>query len=405
METGAVLTLERGLADVSAAIDRAGTAPLMSATDSDLLAALAATPGLRNKLDSLVAKITRSAEQTRAVNRDDSRNVANWIGANTSAPPRISRADVRTARWLEGFGEFSAAHHAGVLGREHIRLLRHADTPITRLALLRDQEILVNAAKTCSFGGFQVAVQYWINAADPDGQLPNEQVRENELSVTRRDDGSISFKGQLDPLLGTAVKKAIDAEFEKIAADSTATISFVSRGSQRATALANIVSRGATRADGTLPAPLINVVVSEQVAEDLVEGLVPHIDPNDLDGRCEFLDGTPLHPAFAAKLMPRAIFRRAVFDATSRAIDVSVNARLFPRWMKDIALIQSRGRCAEPGCDAPTSWLQADHIHPHSKHGATELANVQPLCGPSNRAKRDKLPPDESEQKPDKPAA
>lgn len=408
MEAADTATIAQAICGVADALDRAAIAPVMSASDSDLLAALAATPVLRNRLDSLCARIARAAEQTRAVNRDGSRDAATWIGKKTSEEPRTVRADVRRSQWLDSFGEFAAAHEVGILSTAHLRLLQRADRLEHRLQLVCDQAIFVELAKNGDFAGFEFAVQRWINSADPDGKLPVDQQRNNHLSTTRRSDGSVSLKGELDPLLGTGLVNAINAEFEKLVT-AASDLSFAERPTRsalRAQALANLVAKGAVRSDGTLPAPLINIVLSEQVAADLVEGLIPHINADDIDSRCEFIDGTPLHPAFAAKLMPRAMFRRIVFDAKSRPIDVSVNARLFPRWMKDVALVQTRGRCSEPGCDAPTSWLQADHVHPHSKGGATRLDNVTPLCGPDNRAKRDRLPDKHNElEKPDESAA
>jgi len=395
METADRATLEQALANVSDALDRVAALPTMTAPNSDVLAALEAVPVLRNKLDALASKISRAAELSRAVNREGCRDAALWMGKHTGAAPKHARADVRAARWLVAFGEFAEAHETGVLSRDHIRLLRQADKPITHHKLVRDQAVLVETARTCSFAGFEIAVQYWINLADPDGDIPAEQVRTNAVSVARRSDGSVSFKGELDPLLGTAFNNALIAEFEKLdAADSEQPGPYPGRRSLRATALANLVAKGSTRADGTIPAPLINVVASQKVAEDLAEGLVPHLDPHDIDARCEFLDGTPLHPAFAAKLLPRAIFRRVIFGADSRPIDVSVNTRLFPRWMKDVALIQTRGNCTEPGCDAPFHWLQGDHRIPRSKGGPTSLDNLDPLCKPANLIKSDRLPPD-----------
>jgi hypothetical protein len=44
------------------------------------------------------------------------------------------------------------------------------------------------------------------------------------------------------------------------------------------------------------------------------------------------------------------------------------------------------GRC-------PTSTgLQADHVHPHSRGGATSIANGQVLCGPHNSRKTNRIP-------------
>ncbi|MEU5859105.1 HNH endonuclease signature motif containing protein, partial [Nocardiopsis dassonvillei] len=44
--------------------------------------------------------------------------------------------------------------------------------------------------------------------------------------------------------------------------------------------------------------------------------------------------------------------------------------------------------CAHPGgCEVPVALCQADHVQSFSRGGRTVVANLQPLCGPHNRAK------------------
>lgn len=70
--------------------------------------------------------------------------------------------------------------------------------------------------------------------------------------------------------------------------------------------------------------------------------------------------------------------------------------RCFPRADKAIILARARGRCEHHSvlfgrCGA-TQRLEADHIHPHSKGGWTNVANGQALCHSHNRAKRAAIP-------------
>lgn len=50
------------------------------------------------------------------------------------------------------------------------------------------------------------------------------------------------------------------------------------------------------------------------------------------------------------------------------------------------------GRCETAGCDALTSWLQADHDTPYSETGQSTLADLRSLCRPDNLAKGDGPP-------------
>ena len=62
-------------------------------------------------------------------------------------------------------------------------------------------------------------------------------------------------------------------------------------------ALTNLVIKGAARPDGTYPMPLVNIVLGEKLAEEILNDLAgnatepPTPDYNDVDYRCEFIDG------------------------------------------------------------------------------------------------------------------
>ena len=116
------------------------------------------------------------------------------------------------------------------------------------------------------------------------------------------------------------------------------------------------------------------------------------LDANDVDGRCELLDGTPIHPKYALVLLMQARIRRQVLTAKSQTLNASSPARLFPEWMKHIRLVETRGQCETAGCDSLHSWLQGDHNKPRSKQGETELANLKMLCSADNKYKSDGPP-------------
>ena len=127
------------------------------------------------------------------------------------------------------------------------------------------------------------------------------------------------------------------------------------------------------------------------MAKDPTErDFVSMLDSNDVDGRCELLDGTPVHPKYALILMMQAQVRRQVLTAKNQTLSASKPTRLFPDWMKHIRLVETRGQCVVEGCDAPHTWLQADHRQPDAAGGLTELSNLDPMCGPDNKHKSDR---------------
>ena len=74
---------------------------------------------------------------------------------------------------------------------------------------------------------------------------------------------------------------------------------------------------------------------------------------------------------------------RAVVHGGSRAEKVALLERAGHRCEHHSWLL---GRCRE------TEALQADHVHPHSRGGATDVANGQALCRRHNRGKAARVP-------------
>jgi len=129
------------------------------------------------------------------------------------------------------------------------------------------------------------------------------------------------------------------------------------------------------------------------------------IDDNAPLKRCEPIDGTPLHPQFALAALATATLRRLILGADSEVLDLGRTVRTFPTRLKQILMIQARGRCQQPGRDNPHAWLQADHLTPWNRGGATNLTNGQILCDPHNKAKGDKPPPPPASPMPPEPEA
>jgi hypothetical protein len=164
---------------------------------------------------------------------------------------------------------------------------------------------------------------------------------------------------------------------------------------------------------GASAAPLAHVVMSQRVVEDLFTrsasgrsasgaagpgqaggaGWDPWpIRFDDIDGRCELINGVPLHPHFAAGVAGIARFRRLVFSPEGEILDHGRMTRTFPSQLKQALLVKARGHCQHPGCDAPLGWLEADHLMPWNRAGPTSASNGQVLCGRHNKLKGDGLP-------------
>ncbi|PDP85621.1 HNH endonuclease, partial [Glycomyces fuscus] len=81
------------------------------------------------------------------------------------------------------------------------------------------------------------------------------------------------------------------------------------------------------------------------------------------------------------------VVRMLTAPPTGRVLDVSPSRRLASARQRTAAF-HGHSTCAHPqGCQVPVALCQADHVTSFSQGGATVVANLQPLCGPHNRAK------------------
>ena len=371
---------------------------------SEELATLAqAAPKLRSMIDAYVVGTMAAAEQASAHRNHGARTLSQFVADRAGCDPKKVRADLRLGRWLADFSQFTEAWGNGTLLRDHLELIRHSvHNGRTHGALVRDQHLFIEWADQLDFSDYEACCRYWVLAADPDGAEPKEQVASSYVRGTKRGDGMVKVNALLDPLAGHAFLTAHRSEEQALfraEADEALASTAASAAQRSVNAFMNLVNRGASRTESAAAAPLVNIVLSESVAEAMLDRIDhPSSDPlpiafDDIDARCETIDGTPLHPNFVLATLGTATFRRQIMGADSRIIDVSVNARCFTPWQKQALAVQARGRCRRRGCDAPFSWLEADHVEAHSRGGPTRLDNGQLLCRPHNQAKGSALSP------------
>jgi hypothetical protein len=380
--------------ELNACLDEVFELPASVVGDDELVAAIGLLPGVEARLAAAQSLLLEMARNRALHARRGSHKLANFVQANTTLSGFEARARIKRCEWLHDFAGFGRAHEAGVMSVEHLELIRkRLDNPRTHLALRRNQGLFIDAARDCSFKDFEKVCDYWKIAADPDGAEPVDQVARTSFRAKRQSDGMVKLDGLLDPLTGHAFLTAWDAEAQKLAITDHEIGQHRSQGVRGAEALLRLVAKGAARADGSHSDPLIHIVMSQKVAEAAMQRFafgadVPiEVDPFDVDGRCELIDGTPLHPRLALAVLGVAALQRAVLDAKSRPLDVSYASRGFPKWLKHILALRSRGRCESDGCDAPYAWLQADHDLAHSKGGPTSYANANLYCRPDNLVK------------------
>ena len=374
---GVAMAWQEALAEMSAAVSSVEDVSLCSLDSKEALAFLVELRTIRTRLDALAIRAS-AAPDSPILDGSGLRSAAGVISAATRADPKTIRAEVRLGVWLQGYPVMAEAFAEGRISAEHIRAIRARENPRTCAHLSEAQGYLVEAAEEHSWPDFICVLRYWELAADPDGEEPHEQVTSRSCHYRHNHDGTITGRFHLDPVAAQAFASAMEAKLQALFRhDAEADRSTRTVTQRRADALVELVCSNG----GGPQAPLVHVVMGEQV----LAGGTP--DPWEPTSRCEFVDGTPVHPLVGRSIAANAELRRFLLQADSERMDLGRTVRGFPPHLKQALLVAARGRCQEPGCDAPVSWLQADHVIPWSRGGPTSWSNGQILCDPHNKAK------------------
>ncbi|MFT7475167.1 MAG: hypothetical protein ACI81L_002104 [Verrucomicrobiales bacterium] len=400
VETSGAIAEESALGALHVALDLLGS-DYLATTDLDWLGTRAVSLQIaRQKLDGVLASTIGEAESGGVAANSGQRTMAQYVAARTHCHPEDIRADSRVGSWVRHFCQLDAACLEGRLSRRHINQLRSAENIRVYMAMQRDQNLLIRLAQDLEWPSFKNAIEYWLFVNDPDGDRPEDHQAKNSCTITPLADGRIKMVSYFDPITAASIKEQVETE-STVLFDQDQQHNVARTVTQRrAQALGDLIARGAGRTE-TSAQPLFHVVMSlkvllhalAQMAKETSEqDFTSVLDPNDIDGRCELADGTPLHPKYALVLLMQARIRRQVLGARSQTLDASVESRLFPKWMKHIRLVETRGQCEVAGCDALHTWLQGDHDKPRSKNGQTHLNNLKNLCTPDNKHKSDGPP-------------
>ena len=417
----------------------------------DTVSVLEAVISLERQTQAVSARLQHRAHSVQVRANGHRCSATDAAVEHSGACVRSSATDRRLAAWADEFPVLSEAYRQGQISRQHLAVLRRVDNPTTRDALVEHQAELVNEAIARNWKSFTRHVGYFAHRHDPDGETAKRKAAQRRLTLTEHADGTVSGRFHLDAVNGQAVRNALEFAQQRLlqedqdqqtntdldlsdddapilhrtdrgtgtgtgtgtgdaAADGPASGSASNGASTAQTA--GTVNGGRTRSQrladafvellrsghqhgAVAPQPLVHIVMSQSVAEDTIRRLAnpdsaaPQLDADNIDGRCEFQDGTPLHPTVAVAELTIATLQRVVFSTPNVVLELGRKSRSFPRELAQVVRTRHRAQCAHPNCDSPVAWLQTDHVQPWNRGGPTDVANGQPLCGAHNRAKAD----------------
>ncbi|RZV45987.1 MAG: HNH endonuclease [Acidimicrobiales bacterium] len=405
-------TVEQGnrvaaaFANLHAALDQVAQLSLTFLPVDQLNTAVVETMRVAARIDGMKAVALSEADAAGLAGRHGERSLTTHVARETRGCPKAIGPDRTMGLWLRDFPKLADALCAGTITRQHVVELKGIDNKRVHGLMVRDQHLFLQFAQDLQWAEWGQAIGYWLNAADPDGEDTDPSNPKYGLTTREWKNGDVTVTMRLDPVSGEAFLTMCDHETQKrrrAEADSPDGVRTPLKKLQLQ-AMMRLLVRGFQREDGSTPVPLVNLVMSEKLAEDLLARVTGCESPSaespldinpfelpiawdDIDGRCETIRGTPVHPKHALWLLLIGNLRRTVMTADNQVLNLGRSTRLFTKPQRNALLVQSRGRCVERSCTNPYPWLQADHVHPWTLGGLTDLANGAIRCQPHNNAK------------------
>ena len=297
------------------------------------------------------------------------------IVADLMARWKITRAEAKDLLRHAELFQHKDVHDAardGVLSKQHLTVLdrtlveaSEADRDKVRAALLEQAAEFDGAA-------LRVIAQRILQLLDQDGTPPHDpELAEptREFHCTSRKDGSVVFRGTIDPETGATLTAMISPLAKPTSAadtrstaqrqgDAFAEIIELAAGSDR------LPDEGGERPHLALTMPLKDFMAQRGTA--------------DIDG------AGPTNAASARRIGCDSTVLRVVLGAESQPLDIGRATRTIPTHIRRALIIRDRG-CAFPGCHRRPRQCHAHHVTHWADGGPTGVDNLVLLCGQHHR--------------------
>jgi hypothetical protein len=315
-----------------------------------------------------------------------------WIDTTCHLPKKEVRAQLRRGKALASLPLVAQAWMNGEIGAAHVDALIRVTRPVTEEALSRDEEILVDVARTLKFAEFATALDYWEQRADQDGSNEAAEAKKTQRDVYLYPSpngylGEMRFDTIGGAIVSKELKRLEDELFEADRAEARERLGRDPRNDElartpaqrRADAMIEMSVRSAAAnvVEGRRPEPLFTVLIGYPT----LFGCISQLE-----------QGPVVAPGSLLSWLNTATFERIVFAPNKRA-ECSITSRFFTGATRRAIEVRDL-QCQHEFCDRPAAECQIDHIVPWSEGGLTEQSNAQVLCGPHNRMRYERPPPD-----------
>jgi hypothetical protein len=269
----------------------------------------------------------------------------------------------------------AAAQRTGTVSAEKVAIVDAALAKVDRrgfdpAAVDAGERLLAEHATELGPEDLRLAAAHVVEAIDPDGTLPNDQLNEDRRFFHLRPtkDGAWTGEFRLTGAAGTKLKTLLDP-LCKVRVDESGQLDTRTVGQRRHDALEDLTDRllraGDTPDTGGVPA---TVIVT--------------INFDDLLARCGFgttTDGTIIPTETLLEMADQAEIIPTVLNASGAVLTLGRTRRLASR-NQTLALIARDLGCSFPGCAQPPQYCERHHILEWILGGRTDLHNLTLLC-------------------------
>jgi len=330
--------------------------------------------GERNRIDADLARTVRVADSKQAFAGDGQATAQSWLRGHCRLSRSAASQIARNGRAIEQLPAVAEAHAAGEITADQVAVIGKITAPRPlRLIAEQDGDLagiaqeLTTFAVTHEHDELDDLVHKFLEQLDADGLEP-DPTEQRSLTFSKRADGRLFFRGELDAVGGEKFRAAIESidQANRPAGDER---SLAQRQADAAVQLADIHL-------GCGSLPLLRTVRPHVAVQVPLDDL---IDPATGKGAATMGFGATLSAARARWVSCDADLTRIVLGPNSEPLDLGRSKRLVTPGLRR-AVIARDTTCVFAGCDAPHWWAEVHHLIHWTQGGETSLANSGLLC-------------------------
>ncbi len=370
-----------------------------------LEASLVTISEVRSMLDAAEVEALAAYDAAKEWKATSAQSAALRIAYLTNRPLEDVRWRVGLGRKLRTMPHTMAAFELGEISIDHVQYLCRVNLKAFAPEFARDEELLVDKARTLRFDEFAVEVRRWREVVDPEGTEKRalSNYEERRLHASQTFEGMGQVDGWLEPLtyhvfnteLGRRYRQLLDADWAEARQrlGDAATVNDLWRTpAQRRHDALGVMAEASRDHDG-VPAQrsLGTTIVCDHatylVALARILAAIRGDDPDQhrypFERRCEFADGTPVTPEQAVWASIAGWIAVLAVDENGHPLNYSRHRRFFTGAQRDAEMI-AFPTCDDPTCPIRSVHCQIDHILAWIDGGPTDATNGKPRCDGHN---------------------